>query len=112
VTRTPGASDIQPPASSPSSPLGAVDPLGLTSLTVPERITTRDPETACIEVARQLASHSLSVTGSPAGFKTHLASGDVGAVRLLELRYGTDVRTRRAPPDDHIGIIIPCRARY
>jgi AraC-like DNA-binding protein len=97
----------QPPASLPFSPLGAVDPLGLTSLRVPDRITTRDPETARIEVARQLASHSLSVTGSPAGFEAHLASGDVGAVRLLELDYGTDIRIRRGPVDDYIGIVIP-----
>jgi AraC-like DNA-binding protein len=107
VTKSTGASDIQPPGFLSSSLLGGVDPLGRTSLTAPERIATHDPETARIEVARQLASHSLSVTGSPAAFEAHLMSGDVGAVRLLELRYGTDVRTRRAPPDDHIGIIIP-----
>lgn len=107
MTRAPGASDIQPPAALPSSPLGAVDPLGLTSLRVPHRITTRDPETVRIEIGRQLSSHTLSVTGNPAAFEAHLAWGDVGAVRLLELGYGTDVRTWRGPVDDHICIIMP-----
>jgi AraC-like DNA-binding protein len=76
-------------------------------LRVPHRIATRDPETARIEVARQLSSHSLSMTGSPAAFEAYLASGDAGAVRILELRYGTDVRIRSGPADDHIGIVIP-----
>ncbi len=108
VFARPGASDRQqPPASLPSSALGAVDPLGLTSLRVPERITTRDPELARTEVAQRLLAHSLSVTGSPAAFEAHLASGDAGPVRLLELDYGTDVRIRRGPVDDHIGIVIP-----
>ena len=104
----PSVSDMrQPPAPLPSSPLGVVDPLGLTSLRVPERITTRDPESARTEVARQLSPHSLSVTGSPAAFEAHLASGNAGAVRLLELDYGTDIRIRRGPVDDYVGIVIP-----
>jgi hypothetical protein len=108
VVARPGGSDAQqPPASFPSSPLGAVDPLGVTSLRVPERITARDAESARTEVARLLSPHDLSVTANPAAFKAHLASGDAGAVRLLELGYGADVRIRRDPVDDYIGIIIP-----
>lgn len=108
VFASPRVSDtLQPPAPLPSSPLSTVDPLGLTSLRVPERITTRDPESARTEVAHLLSTHSLSVTGSPAAFEAHLASGDAGAVRLLELDYGTDIRIRRAPIDDYVVIVIP-----
>ena len=107
VGRSGGSDAQQPPASFPSSPLGAVDPPGVTSLRVPERITARDAESARTEVARLLSPHDLSVTANPAAFKAHLASGDAGAVRLLELGYGTDVRIRRDPVDDYIGIIIP-----
>jgi AraC-like DNA-binding protein len=103
-----GGSDVQPPSTPlPPSPLGAIAPLGLTSLRVPERITTRDPRSARAEVARQLSPHSLSVTGSPAAFEAHLASGDAGGVRLLELGYGTDIRIRRDPVEDYIAIVIP-----
>jgi AraC-like DNA-binding protein len=105
---TPSVSDPrQPLAPSPPSALGAVDPLGLTSLRVPERITSRDPESASTEVAQRLSAHSLSVTGSPAAFEAHLASGDAGPVRLLELAFGTDIRLQRGPVDDYIGIVIP-----
>jgi AraC-like DNA-binding protein len=97
----------QPPADYPSSPLSDVDPLGLTSLSVPERIATRDPQAARTEVARLLSPHSLSITGSPAAFEACLASGNAGAVRLLEIGYGTDIRIRRDPVDDYIGIVIP-----
>ena len=108
VFAAPRASDTQqPPAPLPSSLLSTVDPLGRTSLRVPERITTRDPESARTEVAHLLSTHSLSVTGSPAAFEAHLASGDAGAVRLLELDYGTDIRIRRDPVDDYVGIVIP-----
>jgi AraC-like DNA-binding protein len=89
------------------TPLGAVDPLGVTSLRVPGRITAGDPESACSAVARQLSPHSLTVTGSPAAFSAHLAAGEAGAVRLVELGYGADVRIRRDPVDDYIGILIP-----
>jgi hypothetical protein len=83
VVARPGGSDAQqPPASFPSSPLGAVDPLGVTSLRVPERITARDAESARTEVARLLSPHDLSVTANPAAFKAHLASGMPG-------RYGS-----------------------
>jgi AraC-like DNA-binding protein len=89
------------------TPLGAVDPLGVTSLRVPGRITACDPESACSAVTRQLSPHSLTVTGRPAPFSAHLAAGDAGAVRLLELGYDADVRIRRDPVDDYIGILIP-----
>jgi AraC-like DNA-binding protein len=84
-----------------------LDPLGLASLRVPGRITTRDPESARNEVARKLSAHSLSVAESPAPFAAHLASGDAGAVRLLEIGYDTDVRIRRGAVDDYVGIVIP-----
>ena len=47
------------------------------------------------------------MTGSPAAFEAHLASGDAGPVRLLELGFGTDIRLQRGPVDDYIGIVIP-----
>src|ERR1700759_247076 len=101
VVARPGGSDVRrPPASFPSSPLGAVDPPGVTSLRVPERITARDAESARTEVARLLSPHDLNVTAKPAALTAHPASGDAGAVRLLELGYGTDVRIRRDPVDD------------
>ena len=84
-----------------------VDPLGLASLQVPGRITTRDPESARNAVARKLSAHSLSVAESPAPFAAHLASGDAGAVRLLEIGYDADVRIRRGTVDDYVGIVIP-----
>src|ERR1700757_4152402 len=83
------------------------DPLGPASLKVPERITSRDPESARTAVARKLSAHSLSTTGSPTPFGANLASGDAGAVRLLEIGYDTDVRIRRASVNDYIGIVIP-----
>ena len=108
ATVTPSVSDTrQPAALSPPAALGAVDPLGVTALRVPERITSRDPESASTEVAQRLSAHSLSVTGSPAAFEAHLAAGDAGPVRLLELGFGTDIRLQRGPVDDYIGIVIP-----
>jgi AraC-like DNA-binding protein len=97
----------QPPAFLPTSPLEEADPLGLASLKMPGRITTRDPESARIEVARKLSAHSLSVTGAPAPFAAHLASGDAGAVRLLEIGYDADVRISRGTVDGYVGIVIP-----
>jgi AraC-like DNA-binding protein len=108
VSARSGASDTRPlSASLPSSPLGEIDPLGLASLKVPGRITPRDPESARTAVARKLSAHSLSTAGSLTPFGANLASGDAGAVRLLEIGYDTDVRIRRASVNDYIGIVIP-----
>jgi AraC-like DNA-binding protein len=108
VFARPSTSDTgRPPAFLPPSPLSDVGLLGLTSLRVPERIATRDLESARTEVARLLSPHSLSVSGSPAAFEANLASGDAGGVRLLEIAYATDIRIRRDSVDDHIGIVIP-----
>jgi AraC-like DNA-binding protein len=83
------------------------DPLGLAALTMPGRITTRDPESARDEVGRKLSAHSLSVAESPAPFAAHLASGDAGPVRLLEIGYDADVCISRGTVDDYVAIVIP-----
>jgi AraC-like DNA-binding protein len=83
------------------------DPLGLAGLTWPGRITTGDPESARDEVGRKLSAHSLSVAESPTPFAAHIASGDAGPVRLLEIGYDADVCIRRGTVDDYVAVVIP-----
>jgi AraC-like DNA-binding protein len=76
------------------------------------RLRTTDPETAERETARLLTPHRLRHYGERSEFDARVEMVDLGAVSLLEMRFGAEISIERAARSGHIGVLIPVAGTF
>ncbi|WP_433559345.1 AraC family transcriptional regulator [Pseudonocardia xinjiangensis] len=76
------------------------------------RLRTTDPEAAQRETARLLTPHRLRNYGERSEFDARVEMVELGAVSLLEMRFGAEISIERAARSRHIGVLIPVAGAF